>query len=163
MSEERNRLIDQLRLERESFERTISPLSPTQMAQLEIVDRWTVKDIMAHITAWEVELLRWLDSASHGYSPDIPGPAEWTPFIEQFNSQAHMENRSRTLDDVLDSFKRVYSRVLDELQALPKDSSDPYWSVWRDGRPPWDLFGTYYEHYREHRKQIKHQLEVMEM
>jgi hypothetical protein len=130
------------------------------MIQLQITDHWTVKDVLAHITAWEKELLRWLERAANGYSPDLPAPGRWSEFIEQFNSQTYLVNRDRPLEDVLLDFRQVFSRVLFEMQALPKDPDDSYWSVWLGGRPPWDLFTTYHEHYKEHREQIESRIAI---
>ncbi len=158
MSSEKDQLIDHLQRERASFERIMSGLTEEQMVQYEFVDQWTFKDILAHITAWEVELLRWLEQASRGKSPGIPAPGEWWPFIEKFNNQTYLENRDRSLESVLNSFDQVYEQVLSEFMALPDDEEDSYWSAWFGGNPPWILFATYHEHYKEHGAQIESRL-----
>jgi hypothetical protein len=112
------------------------------MIQLQITGHWTVKDVLAHITAWENELLRWLDKATNGIAPDIPAPGEWSEYTEQFNIQAYLDSRDRPLEDIVLSFREVFDRVIFELRALPTDTNDDYWSVWFRGKPPWDLFAT---------------------
>jgi hypothetical protein len=160
MNNEKERLIDRLRFERDSFEQILARLSEDQMVQLQITDQWTVKDVLAHITAWENELLRWLEKATNGQSPDLPAPGEWVQFIEQFNNKAYLDNRDRPLEDVVLNYKQAFDRVIFELRALPKNPDDDYWSVWLGGRPPWDLFATYHEHYSEHRKQIQSRIAI---
>ena len=78
MNDEKEKLVDRLQFERDSFEEILARLSTEQMARLRIDDQWTVKDIVAHITAWEIELLNWLGMAAEGDSPDIPRPGEWS-------------------------------------------------------------------------------------
>lgn len=128
------------------------------MIQPQIIDHWTVRDVLLHITAWESELLRWLERATHGHSPDIPAPGEWSEYTDQFNNRVYLENRDQPLKDVLLSFNPVFNRVLSELQALPGDPGDTYWLVWLGGRPPWELLATCHEHYREHSQQINDRL-----
>ncbi len=160
MSNEKERLINRLRHERDSFEKTVALIKDDQMIQLQIMDHWTVKDILAHISAWELELLRWLERAASGFSPDIPAPGEWSAYTDQFNNKAYLDNRDRPLEDIVLSFKQAFDRVILELKALPEDPDDDYWSVWLGGRPPWDLFATYHEHYSEHRKQIQSRIAI---
>jgi hypothetical protein len=147
-------LIKQLQLERRSFESVLESLTEEQIINLEVSDYWTVKDTIAHITAWEFELLRWLERASEGLSPDVPGPGEWMPFIETFNSSTYLANRERPLEDVLSEFDQVYKQILTELQSLPEDPDDDYWTVWFNEEPPWILLATYHRHYKEHSEQI---------
>ncbi len=154
MSSDKEHIIKQLQLERSSFESVLEPLTEEQIINLVVSDNWTIKDTIAHITAWEIELLRWLERASKGLSPDIPGPGKWTPFIETFNSSKYLENCERPLEDVLNEFNQIYEQVLTEFQSLPEDPDDHYWSVWFNEEPPWILFATYHQHYKEHREQI---------
>ena len=154
MANEKTELVSRLKTEREFFVDTISRLSNEQICNVQVIDHWTVKDIIAHVTAWELELLRWLESAERSQSPNIPEPGEWGPFIQEFNRSGYLMNRDRPLSEVLQDFKEVYERVLSAFQELPEDLDDPYWSVWYKGEPPWIMFGTYPEHYREHGEEI---------
>jgi hypothetical protein len=154
MISEKEDLIAKLQFERAFFESIVSIFAEEQIVGLEVSDHWTVKDIIAHITAWEIELLGWLETASRRLPLDILGPGEWAPYIETFNSSAFRENHDRPLGDVIQRSERVYKEVLAKLQSVPEDPEDDYWSVWFNGEPPWILFATYHEHYREHGVQI---------
>ncbi len=141
--------------ERAAFERAIAGLDAGQMTIPKVMDDWTIKDTLAHITAWERDLLAWLDTARRGVPPPIPPTGGWDASIEEFNAQVYAANRDRPLDDVLADFDAVYERLMDELRALPEDLADPLWAVWEGGRPPWGLIATYYRHYRDHRLPIE--------
>jgi hypothetical protein len=155
MNREKNNLINRLEHERDAFKRLISGLTEDQIAHAILEGNWSIKNVLAHITVWEVELLGWLDRASKGKPLGIPAPGEWSPFIEEFNQQTYLENRDRSYASIRQSFDRVYEQTLKALKYLPEDPKDSFWSVWLGGEPSWILFGTYHEHYREHTVQIK--------
>lgn len=154
----REHLSQQLTTEREKFEEILHEWFMHDQNELEIIEKWTIKDIVAHITAWEIELIRWLERAALGKPPDILAPGLWSDFTERSNRQTYEANRTRSLEHVLLRFRQVYDQLLIEIQALPEDPSDDFWLVWLGGRPPWDLFATFPEHYREHSEQIKTRL-----
>lgn len=154
MGEEKEELLEKLQYERAFFENTINKLSKDQICEVEVIDHWTTKDIIGHVTAWEEELLRWFDQAHKSLPPDIPEPGGWTPFIESFNRNGYLKNQNRPLAEILQDFNRVYKEVLAAFQEMPFDQHDEFWTVWFQGEPPWILFGTFHEHYREHGEQI---------
>jgi hypothetical protein len=158
VNSERKHLLNQLKLERAKFEEVMSRWLQRDRNDQEIIEDWTIKDIVAHITTWEIELMRWLKRASLGKPPGIPAPGQWFDFTERINRQTHEDNRTHTLDYVLIRFNQVFDQLLVELKALPEDPGHAYWSVWLGGKPPWDLFATYPEHYREHCLQIEARL-----
>jgi hypothetical protein len=157
MNEQLNKasIIRQMQIERSHFETTLEQLNEVQIIDEPIIDEWTAKDIVVHITAWERELLRWLDSAAQGQRPAIPDPGAWSDYVERFNVQVYTENRNRSLLDVMAESHQVYSNLLLELGKLPEDPDDSLWSVWLDEQPPWGLIASYYEHYQEHGQQIE--------
>ncbi|NPV66320.1 MAG: ClbS/DfsB family four-helix bundle protein [Anaerolineae bacterium] len=141
--------------ERAAFEQAIAGLNAEQMTVPQVMDTWTIKDILAHITAWERDLLNWLDMAQRGMTLPIPPGNGWDAYIEEFNACTYAANRDRPLEDVLAEFDAIYTRLMDELRALPEDPADPLWAVWEGGQPPWRLLATFYGHYREHRLPIE--------
>lgn len=148
-------VLNRLRDERSHFEELLAGLSESQMTNVALGDGWTIKDTLAHLTAWEKELLRWLKMAADGQRPDMPRPGQWDSYIEAFNAREFVANRQRSLDEVLTEFRLVYSQLWTALQALPEDPNHPSWSVWYGGQPPWGLVATYYHHYAEHRQTIE--------
>jgi hypothetical protein len=151
--------IKHIQAERKRFEELVSRLDENQLLLTLDPDQWTIKDVLAHITAWEVELFNWLDDASQGRSPNIPGPGTWEEYIEVFNTRTFKENRDRPLAEIRIDFQDVYARLMAALEALPADPDDPSYSVWWKGRAPWRLFATYSHHYRTHRHQIERWLD----
>jgi hypothetical protein len=150
----RKGIIRALREERRWFEGSVRRLSDEEIVRVSVQNTWTVKDIMAHITAWEVILLDWLDAAAAGNAPNIPRPGMWGLFIEDFNARVYAANRDRSLAAIRLDFADVYARLMDRLNALPDNSHDPAYAMWLDGTAPWQLLLTFATHYHDHRQPI---------
>ena len=112
---ERAHLISHLGAERERFEEIIYQVRQLNLIELEIVENWTIKDILAHITAWEIELMRWLDSARHGQPPAIPAPGQWSELVEKFNKQIFEETKTHSFEEVLRSSEQIYGQMMTKL------------------------------------------------
>lgn len=148
-----------LEIERSAFEALVAQVHPAQLDTIPVQDGWTIKDILAHIAAWECELLLWLEMAERGEQPDIPLPGNWSQYIYQFNQRVYLENQARPVSDVQQDFQRVYAELRLVLENLPDDHKDQIWSVWYGSEPPWRLLATFYEHYREHSAPILYWLQ----
>ena len=157
---DKDAILIRLEIERAAFNSVVAQVNPRLIDRIMVQDNWTVKDILAHICAWELELLRWLEMAEHGEPPDIPAPGTWSEYMDRFNLQKFKENRRRTLADVQEEYQQVHKRLLEALKALPDDPHDPYWCMWYGNRPPWQLLATFYEHYQEHTQPIRKWLQV---
>lgn len=155
-------VLNRLRDERSHFEEMLAGLSENQMTNVALDDGWTIKDTVAHLTAWEKEMLRWLKMASEGVSPDMPRPGHWDTYVQAFNAREFAANRHRPLNEIMVESRQVYSQLWAALQALPDDPNDPSWAVWFGGQPPWSLVATYYHHYAEHRQVIEKWLPEVE-
>ena len=148
-------VLTRLQTERANFEAALAQMDAKEMESAQVQDDWTVKDILAHISAWEAELLRWLEMSVRGEPPDIPAPGTWSEYMHQFNARTYERNRKRPIAEVQREFQGVYASLFQALADLPEDPHDDLWSLWYGGEPPWGLLATFYEHYRDHAKPIQ--------
>ncbi len=58
----KDELINDILVEHKRLERNISDLSETDMLQQGVVGEWSIKDVLAHIVAWEQLFLNWYES-----------------------------------------------------------------------------------------------------
>jgi hypothetical protein len=96
------------------FESTSARFSEAQMAEAKVQEEWTVKDILAHITAWERWLLRGL-SGTMKAEPVVYSEVE----VNRINAEFYEASRARPLADVQADFKRVHQDVLKAVEAQP--------------------------------------------
>jgi hypothetical protein len=157
MDVQRNKatIVEQMRAKRAWFEETLASMSEADMIQEPVQEHWTTKDIVAHVAAWERELIGWLRAAARGQRPDVPAPGTWATYLEQFNARCYAQNCDRPLAEVIAESHQVFAELMAELEALPDDPHHSLWSVWHAGKPPWGLLATFHQHYRDHGEPIR--------
>lgn len=118
------------------FESTLASFNDAQMVEAKVSDDWTVKDILAHITAWERWLLHRLSGAMKT-QPVSYSEAD----VNRINAEFHAASRTRSLADVQADFRRVHQEVLTAVEAQPAVV---------EGLPLELIANNTYGHYAEH-------------
>ena len=98
-------IFDQLDLSRERLLVALEPLPDEALQQPGVMDNWTLADILAHLTAWESELVTALQRINQGKKP-----ARIMAALADVNGYKELrleENKDRNL-----------GRIFDDLQAL---------------------------------------------
>ena len=150
------RFLEIMRTERAQWEALLSEVVSARMTQAGVEGEWSVKDIVAHVTAYERWLVQWLETVSRGELPE-PSPLE-NPDVDQRNALIYAENHHRSLSDVLKESRQVSRQLLERVNALGEDdltdARRTEWFVipyWKESRPLWQcLAGDSYRHYRQH-------------
>lgn len=152
---DKTRILEEIHTKYAALEEILTPLADTQMTVAGVNGDWSIKDVLAHITAWHHRLLIWLRAASQNEDPAISGP-DSDDEMDRLNEQFYKENKSRPLDDVLTDFRTSYLQILDMVQVLDnEDLTNPHRFAWTKGNPLWYLVaGDTYDHYQEHQQQI---------
>jgi hypothetical protein len=150
----RSELLEAIRTEHNRLEVTLAQLDEAQMIRPGVVGDWSVKDILAHIVAWEQRMVRWVGEALQGKLP--ADPDNWDQ-VHALNAQIYQENRDRSLADVLEEFPRSYQEALHVAETTgEKDLLDPGRFAWREGKPLWKVVAANTcWHYREHDESIR--------
>lgn len=150
------RILDEMYTKFAALENILAPLDETQMTREGVIGDWSIKDVLAHITAWQHRLLVWLHAATQNEEPAISGP-DSDEEMDRLNEQFYEENKSRPLDDVLAGFRATYLQIVNDVQVLnDEDLTDPHRFTWMKGNPLWYVVaGDTYEHYQEHSGSIQ--------
>jgi uncharacterized protein (TIGR03083 family) len=149
-------ILNELRSKYAALEAILAPLDEAQLTTPGVIGGWSIKDILAHVTAWHHRLLAWLHAAGHNEEPTISGPNSEEE-MDRLNEQFYQENKFRPLADVLGDFRSSYLQIVEAVQAMPEeDLIDPRRFAWLDGDSLRQLVaGDTYDHYEEHRQQIE--------
>ena len=147
-------LLQLVNQERQALEAILNRASQAQMTQSGVENGWSIKDILAHITAWEKLMCRWLEEAMHGLTPDRP---QTDDDIDRINARLYQANRNKPLAEVLAGFHASYRRALEVIHSVPEEALfDPHRYAWRGGSPLWHMVGgNTFWHYRDHSKTIQ--------
>jgi hypothetical protein len=124
----RSDLLSALRGSREAVEAVLGNLTEAQLLAPGALGDWSVKDILAHVTAWEVELLTTLGKARRGIKR--PGATRWTgEEVEALNARWHAGMKARSLEQVLGDFKGARGqtvRIVEDTRAAEIEGT-PAW------------------------------------
>ena len=107
--------------------------------------RWSIKDALAHIAAWEQEGARVVEGIADGtVRPRRYADEE----IERFNEEAVAARRGRTLDELLAESRAAHAAMLAAVARLPDevDEHTPAYKV---------VDGFTVEHMAHHAAQIE--------
>lgn len=145
------RMLESMRAEFAFFERTLTTLTPEEMLIPNVIDWWSVKDTVAHLTAWMEDVLRWFDQAGHSEPVDIPPEGFTDEVLKRINDERSERDRDLPLKEVLTNFRKTHRDVCELVEAI--DECDLFDTDW-DGAfkgPPWGLIvGNTYDHLHEH-------------
>lgn len=145
-------ILNQLVSARAELMAAVDGLTPEQMLMSGASGIWSVKDILAHLVAWESELVTALNQAQSRKKPliiDIDDIYEW-------NEEQYHVNVRRPLEAVLSDFAGVHKMLLKMVSEYKEKALfDNRTYSWMEGEPLWYLIEeTAYLHEREHAEDI---------
>jgi hypothetical protein len=155
-------VLNQIREKHEELTALLGTLDEAQLTQPDVYGDLSVKDVVAHIVAWERMMLRWLANSQRGEPPErfAPGyvvnqddPEDvFENAMNGLNDKIFRENKDRLLADVLADFQATHADVMEAVGAAPDaDLFDPDRFAWRMGSPFINAVeGNTYGHYEEH-------------
>jgi hypothetical protein len=116
-------------------------LSDHQLVEPGVVDDWSVKDVVAHVTTWEQEALRHLPLIIAGGTP--PRYAAQGG-IDALNARATEDGRRLSLAEVLRRRDETHARLVDFIRGQPAGTFGGRTRARR--RLRLDTYGHYPEH-----------------
>lgn len=150
----RDELMDALRQARARLDSAIEGLSPDELTTPGPVGDWSVKDLLAHVTAWDVDLLTNLGKVKRGQKP---GRTAWDGAgIQAQNEAWHAELKDRALERVLADYDGVHQQLLRQVENLT-DAELAAPAPWLQGRP---LFRYFVDHVVTHEAEHGAELEA---
>jgi hypothetical protein len=117
---------------------------------------WSLKDLVAHVTAYERGLVEWLEGARRGDAVTFPDLDH--PDLDYRNELILRASRPRSWEEVEREAAAVWGRLLALVGGLSEeeltDSGRSEWYVrprWGEARPLWHCIADdSYRHYQQH-------------
>jgi hypothetical protein len=151
----KDELLVALETGRETFLDALDGLSDEQMTAPGVNGEWSLKDLLAHLTRWEAELVKLLWEVEAGLRPTTAHVGKLS--VDEVNAQFYAEMRWRSLRRVLDDFHAVRNQTILRVEALSdQELTDPRRYAWLKGRALWEVAaGDSFEHEAEHLDQVR--------
>jgi DinB superfamily len=114
----RSRLLKRLDDAWQSLAASYAGLSDEQMLEPGVTGAWSVRDIVAHVTTWEEEALKYLPLILTGGKP--PRYSLTFGGIDAFNARMIEGKRDLPLTEVLRQRDEVHALLMDFIAAIPE-------------------------------------------
>ncbi len=101
--------------EREALDQFLSTLTPDQMTAPGALGDWSVKDVLAHLYAWEQMVLGWLAATRRGKTPHVPAEGYKWSQLPALNEEIRLEHSDRPLEEVVKLYKESYRQIMDTI------------------------------------------------
>jgi len=140
-------LLEQIRTERGRLEETLARLTHAQMLLPGVDGEWSVKDALAHISAWERRMISWVGSHLRHEVPAVPMP--WD--VDHMNADTFAQVKNKPLAEVLEEFRLSYWDSLTLTESLSEEQLQTiHADTWPMG-PLWTgIAANMNWHYKEH-------------
>jgi Protein of unknown function (DUF1706) len=145
----KSELLQWLQYEKGQWQALLDKIGPDNMELPGVNGIWTMKDLVAHLTAWNLWHVIRLKAATHGEpEPPPPWPAHLQD-MDDINAWIYEANRGRKLGAVLDESQRIFQELFTIVEALPDDVQ-----IEPDGHLVWvkdqsfeagEFFGHFYD------------------
>ena len=115
---DKQQLLKQLEKAWAAINESYAGLSDSKMTEPGVMGNWSVKDILAHVTTWEEEALKYLPLIITGGRP--PRYIQYGG-IDAFNAQMTEQKRDLALSDVLRQQDETRRRLIAYIKSAPED------------------------------------------
>jgi len=149
-------LLSSLSASRQTFNATFEGLADDLLTQPGANNDGSVKDVLAHIAAWESELVTLLvREVKRGQKPKLSGISDAK--VEALNQKWYEENKDRPLDRVLADFQGVRKQLIRQINDWnEKDLTDTKKYKWLNGKSLAEYIADYANgHDEEHRAALR--------
>ncbi len=149
----RTQLLSEMARVRAELEALVDDLGERHMLEPGAVGDWTVRDVLAHLTAWEVDMLTNLGRVKRGVKP---GNVQWNKAsIQQQNETWHAEMKDRSLHSVRIDWEGARKQTLRVLEGM-SDAEANKPAGWLQGRSVADYVAEMtLNHEREHLEHLR--------
>lgn len=149
-------LLKKLTETRAEWEALLAQIDEEQMQIPGAAGKWSVKDVIAHVTWGESEIAPVLRTHI------LAGSDLWDLSDDERNEIMYQQNKDRPLHDIVNEEQQAYTALLEAVQALSdEDLNDPHrfkympqeWKSWQL------IAGNSFKHYEDHMPSLREWLE----
>jgi hypothetical protein len=148
-------LLRKLEVEQNRWETWLAEFEEAQLVAPVLPDQRSIKDVIAHLTAWQRQTVDRLEAA---LKDETPPPPEWPQDLDEdddtdrINEWIFQTYRSLPLAEVLQKWRQGFRQVLDLGASLSEEAlAEPGRYPWLGGAPLSKvLTGSYEHHHDEH-------------
>ena len=143
----RERMLASLKQGREQWDALVARFTDEQMRQPLFADGWSLKDILAHVTWYEREMIGVIKARA------LVGSELWDLPTDERNIPIYKTNKDKSLEAVKAEAVQVYEALYEAAATLSDDDLNDARSFadMPEDWVPWEVIaGNSFEHYQQH-------------
>jgi hypothetical protein len=155
--EDETQILTMLEEEYARWENLLAGMNEVQILAPVLPANLSLKDVIAHLWAWQQRSIERIEAALHNREPEFPGwPAELDPEdhedLEATNAWIYRENHDRPWASVHRDWREGFQHFIELGKATPAETlKDTQKYAWLDGYSLYDvLLASYEHHHLEH-------------
>lgn len=95
----------------------IEPLSPPERIKPGVNGEWSIKDVLAHLTAWHQMYFIWYKEGMKGIKPEMPAPGYSWKTTPQLNEKMFHEHRDQSYETVVADLNSSHERIMEIIEG----------------------------------------------
>jgi len=138
------------------WEELLSRLDEKQVTAPLLPSQWSIKDVVAHLRAWQQLSFARVRAAQDNTEPVLPdwvagSDPESEEELENFNTRIYETHRQQSWQQVYQDWRDGFRSFLTLAERLPNEYiMDPNRYGWLNGRALFAVLEGAYEHHQEH-------------
>lgn len=158
---EKREILTALQEEFNRWQGVLASLSEAQITAPQLDENWSIKDVVAHLWAWQQRSIARMEAALHDQEPAYPQwPSQFDPEEEgqpyDLNAWLYATYRDQPWSDVYHNWREGFRRFLELGAAIPgNDLTDAEKYAWLEGYALMDVLRGSYEHHQEHAEYLE--------
>ncbi len=78
-----------------------------------IFDNRTLKDVLAHLVAWDELFIDWYDLGMKGEQPQVPAPGYTFKTVPLLNEKLYLDYKDVAFDEILNRLRKKHQQILE--------------------------------------------------
>lgn len=159
-------LLNHIERDWKALHNLLDSLSTEQLTNIRNADGWSIKDHIAHMTAWEDSVVAFLTGKPRHSGLGVSESLYLSEDLDAMNHAIFLAHRDEPLSDVQAQFRRTHIRLLDLLAPLTDEDLNKPYSHYLPAEPGdnnWPainvVYGNTAYHYRTHQGWIETMLQ----
>jgi hypothetical protein len=95
----------------------LGSLRPDHLTTQPVFANRTIKDVIAHLYAWQMLFLRWYEEGMAGQMPVKPAPGYTWKATPQLNEELYRTYKAIPLEEIVAKFKDSHRRIMGLIEA----------------------------------------------
>ncbi|GCE13866.1 DinB family protein [Tengunoibacter tsumagoiensis] len=144
---QKEQFLERIRTGYTTFQELLQPLTPEQLTTPNVNGQWSIKDNLAHLSAWQKLVLNKIEALRFGVDRLHPPSSKDEDAI---NEEIYQQNKDLSLAEVQADFQATSQQLLAATEQLSEEQlNSPY--PWGGTYAVWEnIAGNTYDHYQEH-------------